>query len=288
MDQVIGFLGFGEAAQAFVGDPRWIGSASAFDIKTETALTRSSKLADYAANSVVAARDAPLLAQTTNSIFSLVTADAAHAAAESVAPNLGVGSFFFDMNSVAPNTKLVNAERIQHQGATYIDVAIMSPVYPARLDVPLLVSGSAADRGRAMLMDIGFQNVRIAGETIGDAAAIKMIRSVMIKGIEALTAECLLAARAAGVVDDLLRALGDDWAARADYNFDRMLVHGKRRAAEMEEVCKTLSDLGIDPRMSQATVAWQRELGVHSDAPPPATLEAKLSHIQSDSKVDAA
>ena len=48
---------------------------------------------------------------------------------------------------------------------------------------------------------------RVIGDKVGDASAIKMIRSVMIKGLEALTAECLLAARRAGVADAVLASL---------------------------------------------------------------------------------
>ncbi len=78
-----------------------------------------------------------------------------------------------------------------------------------------------------------------------------MVRSVMVKGIEALTAEMILAADAAGVTEGVLASLGGDWAAKADYNLDRMLAHGTRRAAEMEEVAQTLQELGIDPLMTR-------------------------------------
>ena len=85
-----------------------------------------------------------------------------------------------------------------------------------------------------------------------------MLRSVMVKGIEALTAECFLAARKAGVADEVAASLdaswpGTDWAARADYNLGRMREHGLRRAAEMEEVAATLEALGEGSDMARAT-----------------------------------
>jgi len=83
---------------------------------------------------------------------------------------------------------------------------------------------------------------------------------VMVKGIEALTAEMMLAGEAAGVADDVLASLGGDWASKAAYNIERMTTHGSRRAAEMEEVAKTLVALGIDPVMSRATVIRQRDM----------------------------
>ena len=104
----------------------------------------------------------------------------------------------------------------------------------------------------------------VAGE-VGAASSIKMIRSVMVKGLEALTAECALAAVAAGVEDEVLGSLmkshpGTDWPARVAYNFERAIIHGKRRAAEMEEVAKTLADLRLPADMARATVDWQRRI----------------------------
>jgi hypothetical protein len=93
-----------------------------------------------------------------------------------------------------------------------------------------------------------------------------MVRSVMVKGIEALTLECFLAAARAGVVDEVAASLknnypGLDWAKVISYNLERMANHGERRAAEMEEVVKTLHELGVEPLMAAATVKRQREMG---------------------------
>jgi 3-hydroxyisobutyrate dehydrogenase-like beta-hydroxyacid dehydrogenase len=106
----------------------------------------------------------------------------------------------------------------------------------------------------------------IAGAEVGAAAAIKMVRSVMVKGIEALTLECFLAAARAGVVDEVANSLknnypGLDWSKIVPYNLERMAVHGERRAAEMEEVAETLRELGVEPLMTLATVKRQREMG---------------------------
>jgi 3-hydroxyisobutyrate dehydrogenase-like beta-hydroxyacid dehydrogenase len=105
-------------------------------------------------------------------------------------------------------------------------------------------------------------------ERIGPASSVKMCRSVMIKGLEALTTECMLAARHYGVEDDVLRTLGDtlphpDWPGLARYVISRALIHGKRRAEEMREVAVTVADAGIEPLLSQAIAerqdwAWRR------------------------------
>ncbi len=185
---------------------------------------------------------------------------------------------------MAPETKRAAAAAIEAAGARYLDVAVLSPVRPLLHRAPLLVSGPAAEAGAAALRAIGFASVEVATGPVGAASAIKMIRSVMIKGIEALSAECMLAAHAAGVADAVIASLdaswpGADWRRRADYNLDRMLVHGLRRAAEMEEVVKTLESLGTGAALSRATVERQRALGQLALAPPPEGLPAKVAAI---------
>ena len=164
------------------------------------------------------------------------------------------------MNSTAPETKREAAKLIDEAGGRYVDVAVMAPVDPARLAVPLLLSGPHAAGGAAMLNALGFTNTRVVAGDIGQASSIKMIRSIMVKGQEALTAEMMLAAQAAGIVDEVLSSLGDGWDVKAAYNLERMKIHGRRRAAEMEEVGKTLVALGVEPVMTRSTVRRQREM----------------------------
>jgi 3-hydroxyisobutyrate dehydrogenase-like beta-hydroxyacid dehydrogenase len=106
----------------------------------------------------------------------------------------------------------------------------------------------------------------VVGGDTGHAAAIKMIRSVMIKGIEALTLECFLAASRAGVLEEVTASMKNnypslDWTKIAEYNLERMASHGERRAAEMEESAATLRELGLDPLMVDSTVKRHREMG---------------------------
>jgi hypothetical protein len=126
--------------------------------------------------------------------------------------------------------------------------------------------------------------VRIVGTQVGRASTIKMLRSVMYKGMEALTAECLMACEKAGVTDEVLGSFGNangsrDWASGADYRLDRMMVHGLRRSAEMEEVVKTLEALGVEPLMTRGTVDRQRAIGELGLSPVPEGLSAKLAVI---------
>jgi 3-hydroxyisobutyrate dehydrogenase-like beta-hydroxyacid dehydrogenase len=174
------------------------------------------------------------------------------------------------MNSVAPGTKRSAARAVEAAGGRYVDVAVLAPVEPARLAVPLLLAGAAADEAMAALAQAGFTNLRVVGGEVGRASAIKMIRSVMVKGIEALTAEMMLAAEAAGVADEVLASLDASerprpWPERAAYNLERMTTHGLRRAAEMEEAVRTLTALGVAPVMTEGTVHRQREMAGPQD-----------------------
>ena len=251
----VALIGFGEAGETFARAGGWRGHCSGWDLLAE----RRAIMPDCGVEAGGAARDA--LAGT-QIVLSLVTADAALDAARDNAPSLPAGAIWCDMNSVAPGTKRAAAHEIERAGASYVDVAVMAPVDKG-LAVPLLISGSAAERAQDMLRQLGFANTRVVGEQIGRASAIKMIRSVMVKGLEALTFECAAAAGQAGVFEEVMASLDAserdwNWTRRVDYNRERMETHGMRRAAEMEEVCRTLSELGVDPVMSRGTVIRQR------------------------------
>lgn len=259
-------LGFGEAAQAFSEAGGWAKRAAAFDIKTGNPKRRAAKLADYHAADVHGFDTLEGALGDATLVLSLVTADQALAAARDAAQYLKPGALYCDLNSVAPESKRDAAQSIEAAGASYVDAAILAPVNPARLAVPLIVSGAMASAAVEALTALGFKNVRAVGSDIGRASAIKMVRSIMVKGLEALTTEWILAAEAAGVRDEAVSSLnhswpGIDWAAQANYNLERMMVHGIRRAAEMEEVLKMLKSLGTGGAMTTGTVRWQKSVG---------------------------
>ena len=199
-------------------------------------------------------------------VFSTVTADQALVAAQAGAAHLASGSVWCDLNSCAPSAKVRAAEVIHGAGGRYLDVAVMSPVHPDLNMVPLLVSGAHA-KDIAPVLEALPMSLRVVEGEVGRASAIKMVRSVMVKGLEALTAECTLAAVAAGVEDEVLPSLKHghprlDVATRAAYNLERCLRHGERRAAEMDEVAAMLAELGLPNDMSAATAGWQRRIAM--------------------------
>ncbi|WP_428152150.1 DUF1932 domain-containing protein [Brevundimonas sp.] len=281
---MIAVIGFGEAGRTFATAAGWGERARVYDRLTDSSTTRHVKRADYAACGVIAADTSGQAIDGASIVLSLVTADQANAVAVEAVKAIDRGAWFLDLNSVAPETKRANARAIEAAGGHYVDVAVMSPVEPAALAVPMLVSGPRAEAAAEVLTSLGFSNVRVVGAQVGRASSIKMIRSVMIKGIEALSAECVLAASEAGVLDEVVASLdaswpGADWGRRTDYNLDRMMVHGARRAAEMEEVVRTLDDLGVGSSMSRGTVVRQGTIGTMGLTSPPEGLLAKIATV---------
>ena len=272
--RILGLIGFGEAAQGFCEG--WDGAPplalAAYDRHTDDPAMAATKEADFTRFGVSGLPSAGGLAESVDMAICLVTADQALAAAKAHAASLRPRSSFFDCNSVAPDTKRHAARLIEDAGGRYVDVAIMAPVRPALLSVPLLLSGPHAEKGLEALAVLGFTG-RVVTGGVGAASAIKMVRSIMVKGLEALTAECLLTARAAGVDEEVLSSLdasfpGWDWRRRGDYNLDRMIVHGVRRAAEMRESVATANALGQPGAMAAATAEWQHRIGLLGLAPP--------------------
>ncbi|MGV1988711.1 DUF1932 domain-containing protein [Agrobacterium sp. 22-221-1] len=263
----IAFIGFGEAAEAF--SKGWGAEISsglkAFDELCLHADASAKPTKRAKATGVVLAADRAAALQDVDLVFCLVTADRAVLAAEQAAPYLKTDALWLDGNSCSPGAKRRAAKIIGSAGGRYVDVAIMAPVYPKLHRTPLLLAGPHADPALAVLTGLGME-ARVSGPEVGEASSIKMIRSVMIKGMEALTAECLLAARRAGIDDRVLASLqasnpNIDWPRQAAYNLERMMVHGRRRAAEMREVATTLSELGLPNGLASATADWQQRIG---------------------------
>ena len=260
------FIGFGEAGQAIASGLRDAGvtSIAAWDILFPRDEGAALKQAGEEIGARLATSAADAVANS-DIIVAAVTAASSLEAAQSVAPHISGNPYYLDINSVSPGRKKETA-RLLDGTARYVDVAILAPIHPKRHQTPLLLAGPHAQAMLPLLVDeLEMQGV-IASDEVGAAAALKMIRSVMIKGIEALTAECFLAAQRAGITDEVATSLKNnypalDWPKVIAYNLERMASHGIRRADEMEQVAVTLSELGITPLMTQATVARQREMG---------------------------
>ena len=265
MSERIAFIGFGEAGQTVGRGLLGQGARLvAYDIlfddpKDEGALkaTAASLKVSIAMDHSHAVRDADL-------VFLAVTASSSLEAARACLPGLREGQLFLDINSVSPQRKIQTAALVAPTGAAYVDVAVMAPVAPYGHKVPCLVGGPGARALAPRAKALGMK-MEVVAQEVGQASAIKMFRSIMIKGLESLMLESMLASNEYGVESRVLASLREtfpsiDWEKLSGYLIERVVSHGKRRAAEMREVADTVREIGLDPIMASATAARQQWL----------------------------
>lgn len=269
----VGFIGFGEAGSTIAGGLAASGVERivAFDIATgdprlgpvirERAQRTGTTLADSPA----------ALAASAEIVFSTVTSSSALEAAVATAPSLEPRHLYADLNSVSPALKQEIDRVVRGTGARFVEVAVMAPVLPYGHRVPMLLGGPAAPLFADRMTPFGMR-CEVLAATIGTAAAVKMCRSIVVKGLEALVCECVLGASRYDASAHVFASLNEsfpglDWQKLADYMIGRVVVHGERRAREMEEVAETLRAIGIDPIMAEATARrqeWSAVLGLRS------------------------
>ena len=264
-------LGFGEVGQTLAADllTRGFSQLSAWDTQftdPDSAPMRASKLI-----AVRTGDSAKAAISNSTLVISAVTADQDVEAARSVTSYLQKGCYFLDLNSVSPGVKVVVSQQVEAAGGRYVEAAIMSPIAPRRIGSPMLFGGPRAREFLPLAHSLGFVGAEVFAEELGRAAAAKMCRSVVVKGMEALLAESLLTARHYGVEETVLKSLRDlfpapDWPTLARYMISRSLLHGRRRAEEMREVAKTVGEAGIDAWMSSACAERQQWAAGHGEA----------------------
>ncbi len=263
-------LGFGEVGQVLAADLLdRVAGLRAWDLKFADPASAPSRAA--ANLGVFAAADAGSAVTGADVIISAVTAAQIGAAARSVAAHLPPRAYFFDLNSTSPAAKQAGGDIIDLAGGRFVEAAIMSPIAPRRAASPMLLGGAHAAGFLPLAAGLGFAGARLFAEKLGAAAAAKMCRSVVIKGLEALMLESLMTARKFGVESTVLDSLGplfgtDDVRAHGQYMISRALVHGRRRAEEMREAARTVAEAGLVPRMSVACAEWEEWASGHSAA----------------------
>ena len=270
MSERIAFIGFGEAGQTI---SRGLAGSSKPAIRAYDILFGQPAGAPLEAAAkplgVALARDHADAVRESDLVMLTVTAASSLEAARSCLPGLRKDQLFLDMNSVSPRRKIETAALVAPTGAAYVDVAVMAPAAPYLHKVPCLIGGpgAAALAPRAAALGMKMELVSAEG---GQASAIKMFRSIVVKGLEALLVESMTAAAEYGVEDRVLASLketwpGIDWQKLSGYMIERVVSHGRRRAAEMREVSETLRSIGMEPTMAAAAAArqqWVADLGL--------------------------
>ena len=263
----IGLVGYGEVGRILAEDLRKDDiKVAAYDIKLGG--DQQAALREHAAKFGVAlAGSHAELAGSADFIVSAVTASQAVPVAQACAPSIRQGAWFLDFNSASPGAKQRAAALIDGAGGRYVEGAVMTSVPPYRIKVPLLLGGRGARELAPLLVALGF-DAKVASDELGVASAVKMCRSIMIKGLEAMVIESFTTARAYGVEDAVLASLaetfpGINWEKQGAYFFQRVIEHGRRRAEEVREVAETVREAGLTPWSAQGTAerqAWVADL----------------------------
>ena len=262
----IAIIGFGEAGSILGADLAAGGcDVATYDILFDVPASREGMRARAAGVNVRAADTLADAVTGAQLVISAVTAASSGDVAALAAKSMRSGQIFLDINSVSPAKKQSSCTTLEVCGADYVEAAVMAPVPPQRLRVPMLLGGRRAMDVASALNPLGMSTKAIA-TAIGVASAVKMCRSVVIKGIEALALESMRAARQFGAEEQVLASLNQTYPGIGwdrdlpDYLISRVAEHGRRRAAEMREVARTLEDAGIAPTMAAAIAECEDQL----------------------------
>ena len=274
----VALVGYGEVGGIFGAALAGAGVAvvKAFDILRADSSWAAAAEARAKTDHVVLASSVISAVTDADLIICAVTAAATTAAAAHIATASPREAFVLDVNSASPRTKTECAAVIDRAGGRYVEGAVMTSVPPYGIAVPMLLGGPHAAALQPVLAKLGFK-AETGSATYGVVSAIKLCRSVVIKGMEALIIESLLGARRYGVEDQVLASLAEtfpglDWERQASYFWRRVVQHGRRRSEEMREAAVTIRDAGSTPTMAAATadlhgwVASLRATGVFASA----------------------
>ena len=259
----LGMVGYGEVGRILATGLRSaVIDVHAWDLKFADAAYRDAALAHAAEAGVVACGSMQALCAASDLVVSAVTASSTLAVAQEAARHIRPGSVFLDLNSASPGTKQAAASLLGAAGGCYVEAGVMTSVPPYGIRVPMLLGGARAAELAAVLNAWGMFATPVS-DHIGVASAIKMCRSVMIKGLEALVMESYATARAYGVEDHMIPTLqetfpGIDWQQQGAYFFSRVVQHGQRRAEEMREAANTVREAGFEPFMATAIADKQQ------------------------------
>ena len=189
-------------------------------------------------------------------VISLTSAKVAVAVAEEILPLMKEGQIFLDLNSTSPDTKQKISEVQRPTGVKICDVAVMGPVPLNGYRVPMLITGEGKQQFLEAMLPYGMR-IESLDAPIGGASAVKMIRSVFMKGFPQVMLECLLAAEYYGVTEKMFDSLEETIGGKtvrqlANQLFMPTVIHAERRAAEMKEVVSMLHSIGMGAQMSEA------------------------------------
>ncbi|NOU94498.1 DUF1932 domain-containing protein [Paenibacillus sp. LMG 31456] len=262
----IGFIGFGEAAFHITSGlvSEGVTDIFAFDVMSTDPVVGPiiKERADLA--NVTLTSSLKQLIESSQVVFCATSAKYALAIAQESAAFLQKEQIYVDMNSASPKVKQEIAKFMDDAGAGFVDAAVMEAVPPHRHKVPISVSGTGARKFTDLMGTYGM-NITYINDEAGSASAMKMVRSIFMKGFTALLLETLTAAYKSGIEQEILSSIRGTLSNHsteelANLLLTRTAIHAERRVAEMGEVISTLKDLDLDYSVSLATKGKLQQL----------------------------
>jgi 3-hydroxyisobutyrate dehydrogenase-like beta-hydroxyacid dehydrogenase len=268
--RVIALLGFGEAgsaiARGLAAESGWRGVVKPGDnaprrlIAIDPALdkdARGTAMAAEARRLAVAISDRYTEAlREADLVICAVQGEQALEAASAAAPLLKKGAHYLDLCTVTGKMADEDRAPIESAGGHYVDIAVMGGFFKYGIKAPMLVAGADAEATVAWMNASGF-GAKYLGARPGSASAVKMVRSVLMKGLEALGIEALVTAERQGIREEVLACLSDvdlvDFRVHLASLVQTHVVHARRRWEEMGLVARTLEETGVEPLMTRVT-----------------------------------
>jgi 3-hydroxyisobutyrate dehydrogenase-like beta-hydroxyacid dehydrogenase len=249
----VAVLGLGEAGSIYAAD---LPARGASVVGTDLHATLGPAGIARAASVAEAVRGADV-------VLSLVGADSAASVLDEALPAMDAGGVYADMNTSGPGDKRHLAGVAAQRGISFVDVAIMAPVPRARIDTPLLLSGSGVPQLRPHLERLRIPATDVGVEP-GASAQLKLLRSVFMKGLAAIVVESVTAAEHFGaqdwLIDQIAGELGGSGRDVVDHLITGTTKHAVRREAEMVEARELLASLDSPHPMTDATIEWLRAI----------------------------
>lgn len=197
------------------------------------------------------------LAKNVDAIVVAVPGSECVAAAEAIAPYLEARHSYIDIGSATPSVKRRVGEALASSGAPVGDGGIMGSPLQDGHRVAIAASGAAAENFAATMVPWGM-SIEVVSSVLGAGSGIKILRSVVMKGMEALFVECALGASRHGIEDEVFTSIAKFMDARPFMETVKFLIrtdviHAARRAEEAAMSAEALEEVGIEPIMTRST-----------------------------------
>ncbi|WP_378934611.1 NAD(P)-binding domain-containing protein [Metabacillus herbersteinensis] len=250
----IGIIGYGEVGRIFIeGLLNTNNTLFVYDILLANQENKNPKMSEDPNIHFKPTIDS--LASTCDLIFSLVNSGSAFNVAEAISKCIKKNAILIDLTTSTPQVKKKSEELITIQGARYIDAAIMGTVVTEKFNVPIIIGGDDSGEITIYLKELGFNCVNLDLPN-GSAASIKLLRSVFMKGLEALILETMIVSKHHDVLEEVMNSISttmenNKFSTFSKALFDTHHIHKVRRFKEVTDSCKVIEEAKITPYVTE-------------------------------------